>query len=128
VTWNVAPYFCVRDVVASANFYRDQLGFTYKRFWGDPPAFAMVTRSGIWIMLSQFETSATNPNANHDPESQAWDAYIWVDSADDLEKEFRSRGVEIARALEDQPYECRDFEVLDRDGYRLCFGHTTTER
>lgn len=125
MSWNVAPYFPVRDVVASANFYRDRLGFTYKRFWGDPPAFAMVTRSGVWIMLSQFETPATNPNSKHDPEAQAWDAYIWVESADALEKEFRSRGVEIARALEDQPYDCRDFEVLDLDGYRLCFGHTT---
>jgi hypothetical protein len=28
--WSVAPYFIVDDVVASANFYRDTLGFQYR--------------------------------------------------------------------------------------------------
>ena len=126
MTWNVAPYFCVRDVVASANFYRDRLGFTYKRFWGDPPGFAMVARSGIWIMLSQLDPPATNRNASVDPEGQAWDAYIWVEDADAFAAEFRGKGVTIARDLVDQPYGCRDFEVHDLDGYNLCFGHTTT--
>jgi bleomycin resistance family protein len=42
MTWNVAPYFIVDDVVAAANFYRDKLGFDYERFWGDPPCVCMV--------------------------------------------------------------------------------------
>ena len=33
--WRVAPYFIVGDVVATANYYRDRLGFEYHRFWGD---------------------------------------------------------------------------------------------
>ena len=37
--WSVAPYFIVDDVVATANYYRDELGFTYDRFFGEPPAF-----------------------------------------------------------------------------------------
>jgi hypothetical protein len=28
----------------------------------------------------------------------------------------------ITRSLCDQPYGCRDFDVEDRNGYRLCFG------
>ena len=52
-SWNIAPYFIVADVVATANFYRDKLGFHYERFWGDPPAFCIVRRAGIMIMLSQ---------------------------------------------------------------------------
>jgi hypothetical protein len=51
--WTIAPYFIVDDVVATANYYRDKLGFDYERFWGDPPNFCMVNRSGITIMLSQ---------------------------------------------------------------------------
>ena len=51
--WAVAPYFIVDDIRASADYYRDKLGFRYERLWGDPPAFAMVMRSGIVIMLSQ---------------------------------------------------------------------------
>ena len=31
--WGIAPFFVVADVVATANYYRDQLGFHYERFW-----------------------------------------------------------------------------------------------
>jgi predicted enzyme related to lactoylglutathione lyase len=113
----------VDDVVATANYYRDRLGFRYERFWGDPPAFCMVTRAGVVIMLSQFErTGAMRPNRLADPHGECWDAYVWVDDADALHAEFVTRGVTIARGVCDQPYGCRDFDVEDCNGYRLCFG------
>ena len=123
--WSVAPYFIVDDVVASANDYRDRLGFQYDRFWGEPPCFCMVSRNGVVIMLSQSETvGVIRPNGRADPEAKdAWDAYVWVDDADALYAEFVSNGANIARGLCDQPYGCRDFDVLDFNGYRLCFGH-----
>jgi predicted enzyme related to lactoylglutathione lyase len=122
--WAIAPYFIVDDVVVTANFYRDKLGFHYERFWGEPPAFCMVLRSGIVIMLSQFEKAGLmRPNGVAAPGGDAWDAYIWVDDADALYAEFRSRDVPIARDICDQPYRCRDFDVEDCNGYRLCFGH-----
>ena len=40
--WSVAPYLIVDDVVATANYYRDTLGFDYDRFWNEPPSFCMV--------------------------------------------------------------------------------------
>ena len=123
VRWSIAPYFIVDDVIATANYYRDQLGFAYNRFWGDPPCFCMVTRNGIVIMLSQLEaTGAVRPNRRVDPEGEAWDAYIWIDNADALNAELQSRGVRITRAICNQPYGCRDFSVEDCNGYRLCFG------
>lgn len=122
--WSVAPYFLVDDVVATADYYRDKLGFEYDRFWGEPPAFCMVCRRGVVIMLSQLEvTGVMRPNRLADPEGGAWDAYIWVDDADALCAEYKERGVAIARDICDQPYECRDFDVEDCNGYRLCFGH-----
>jgi len=119
--WFIAPYFFVPDVVAAANDYRDTLGFSYERFWGEPPAFCMVRRGGNVIMLSQVEDAAlVRPNNNADG---AWDAYVWVDDADALYAELVSKGARIARNLCDQEYGCRDFDVLDCNGYRLCFGH-----
>lgn len=38
----VAPYFLVDDVFATAEFYRDVLGFTFDGFFGDPPSFNIV--------------------------------------------------------------------------------------
>lgn len=125
--WSIAPYFIVDDVVASANFYRDRLGFRYERFYGEPPSFCMVWRRGIVIMLAQLEERGlARPNRTVDPEGGAWDAYVWVDDADALLAEFRERAVTIARDICDQPYGCRDFEIDDLSGYRICFGHSTS--
>ncbi len=122
--WSIAPYFIVDDVVATANFYRDKLGFHYDRFWGEPPAFCMVKREGIIIMLSQLETTGVmRPNRLAIDDGDPWDAYVWVDDADALYEEFKAKGVTIARDLCDQPYGNRDFDVEDCNGYRLCFGH-----
>jgi predicted enzyme related to lactoylglutathione lyase len=121
--WAIAPYFVVDDVVATANYYRDQLGFSYHRFWGDPPSFCMVSRSGVTIMLSQLcQPGMMRPNRKTDPEGEAWDAYVWIEDADALHAEFKANGVKITRSLCDQPYGCRDFDVEDCNGYRLCFG------
>jgi uncharacterized glyoxalase superfamily protein PhnB len=131
--WGIAPYLIVNDVVAAANYYRDKLGFHYDRFWGEPqPGFCMVKRGGVVIMLSQtFDDAATasgkpvsvpHPNRLSDPENSAWDAYIWIEDADKLHQEYQSKGVKIVRGLCDQFYGCRDFEIEDINGYRLCFG------
>ena len=125
--WSIAPYFLVEDVAASADYYRDHLGFRYERLWGEPPTFCMVWRSGIIIMLAQVEQGVSlQPNRLVDRERNAWDAYVWVDDADALLAEFRGRGVPIVREICDQMYGCRDFEIDDCNGYRICFGHSTT--
>jgi predicted enzyme related to lactoylglutathione lyase len=127
--WGIAPYFIVDDVVATANYYRDELGFGYERFWSDPPSFCMVSRNGVIIMLAQLERSGLmRPNHSVDPEGGAWDAYIWVEDADALYAEFKSKRVSIARDICDQVYGCRDFEVEDCNGYRICFGQPTDGR
>ena len=121
--WSVAPYLVVDDVVATANYYRDKLGFNYDRFWNEPPSFCMVWRNGVCIMLAQLEqTGLMQPNRLVDPEGGAWDAYIWIDDADELNTEFKAKGVNITRDVGDRPYGCRDFDVEDCNGYRLCFG------
>jgi len=126
--WSIAPYFLVDDVVSTANYYRDKLGFAYDRFWGEPSSFCMVWRSGVVIMLSQLPVQgAARPNRLADPAGEAWDAYVWVDDADALYAELTSAGVKIARAICDQPYGCRDFDVEDCNGYRLCFGMDLSE-
>ncbi|HET6360852.1 MAG TPA: bleomycin resistance protein [Gemmatimonadota bacterium] len=122
--WTIAPCFLVDDVVRTANDYRDRLGFRYDRFWGDPPSFCMVKREGIVLMLHQLDRAGVvRPNRIVDPEGEAWDAYVWVEDADALIAEYRSRSATITREICDQPYGCRDFDVEDCNGYRLCFGH-----
>ena len=49
----VAPYFLVGDVFATAEFYRDVLGFTFDEFFGEPPSFTIVKRDDVRIMFRQ---------------------------------------------------------------------------
>jgi predicted enzyme related to lactoylglutathione lyase len=122
--WSVAPYFVVDDVVATANFYRDKLGFSYERFWGEPPCFCMVRRGGTTIMLKQVSGPGfMRPNRTPDPEDFTWDAYFWIDDADALLAEYQAKGVKIVRPICDQEYFMREFDIEDCNGFRLCFGH-----
>ena len=66
--------------------------------------------------------AAVRPNRLADVHGEAWDAYVWIDDADGLLAEYRARDVKIVRDICDQEYGCRDFEVEDSSGYRLCFG------
>jgi predicted enzyme related to lactoylglutathione lyase len=122
VRWEIAPDFLVDDVITTANFYRDKLGFQYDRFWGEPPCFCMVHRNGVIIMLSQSERPGMMRPNNKAQSDDTWDAYIWVDAVDALYAKFQAMGVKITRTICDQPYQCRDFDVEDCNGFRLCFG------
>jgi uncharacterized glyoxalase superfamily protein PhnB len=120
--YGVAPYFIVDDIHASAEFYRDKLGFEFNQIWGDPPQFVIVRRDGISIMLKSIEsTGHSRPNCSVHPNA-CWDAYISVKDADAIYEELRSRGVKIVREIENTYYNCRDFDIEDNSGYILCFG------
>src|SRR5262249_13953067 len=65
--WAIAPYFLVHDVVSTANWYRDVLGFRYERFWGEPPSFCMVKRGEIVIMLPQVDGATVRRRPDRTP-------------------------------------------------------------
>ena len=78
----------------------------------------MVKRSGVIIMFSQPDKAGLMQ-----PNFAAHDAYIWIDHADRIYQEFKSKGVKIVREIRDEPYGFRDFDIEDCNGYRLAFGH-----
>jgi predicted enzyme related to lactoylglutathione lyase len=120
--YGVAPYFIVDDIHASAEFYRDKLGFAFNQIWGDPPQFVIVRRDGANIMLKSIGSAGHN-RSNHSVHPNAcWDAYIRVKDADALYAELRSRGVKIVREIETTDYNCRDFDIEDNSGYIIGFG------
>jgi uncharacterized glyoxalase superfamily protein PhnB len=121
----IAPYLLVRDVVAAAGYYRDALGFTVRRYFGEPPTFCMPERDGVIVMLSQAgDASVVRPNAKARGDD-SWDAYVWVDDADALFAEVSGRGARIAYPVcLQEEYGNREFAVTDLDGYRIAFGST----
>ena len=116
-----APILLVKDVVASADYYRDKLGFSYDRLWGEPPCFCILWRDNFHLMLSQTDDlKAIVPH--YKIVEKMWNVYFWVDDVDALFQEYKTRGATIDYELCDQPYGCREFGIQDLDGYDIAFG------
>ena len=46
-----APVLFVRDVYAATEHYRDAMGFSFGKIWGEPPSFAILERDGMCVMI-----------------------------------------------------------------------------
>jgi catechol 2,3-dioxygenase-like lactoylglutathione lyase family enzyme len=55
---SISPCFLVDDLVKTAEYYRDVLGFHFDRYWGQPPCFVILLRDSI-------EISFSNPGGLH---------------------------------------------------------------
>jgi uncharacterized glyoxalase superfamily protein PhnB len=122
-----APVLLVRDVVAAANYYRDALGFTYDRFWGEPADFVILRRDGLHLMLSQAPAGfAVVPHWKVN--RNMWNVYFWVDDVDTLFADFKRRGARIDYEPHDKSYDVREFGVQDLDGHDIAFGQPIDRR
>lgn len=117
----VAPTFVVLDVVKTAEYYRDILGFTILGYFLDPPVFAMVERDGVEIHFGkadgtdiQVNDSVRNGLGN--------DAYIFVSDIQLLHKEFLEKNVNIIEGPVRRVYGCVEITINDCNGFQLVFG------
>lgn len=115
----ITPLVVVSDLQRSIDFYVGKLGFTEPGTWGDPPCFAMMHRNEHDIMLSLAEGEAQpKPNGPH----RVWDMFIKVTDANAELAALQAADVTIARGPTTTEYKMLEVEVLDPDGYRICFG------
>ena len=103
-----APVLHVANVVATAAFYRDVLGFTCD--FGDD-AYAVVWRDNSAI---HFVRDVGSPKGVH--------LFQWVKDVDAYFKEVVSRGARVAAEPANQPYGIREFGVVDINGVEIVFG------
>ena len=99
------------NVTALAEWYRDKLGFAITMSWGEPAEYARVQRDAVELAIGML-------GERFGPAS----VYTIVNGVDALYAEFAGRGVKIGREIGDQPYRMRDFDLLDPEGNRICFG------
>ena len=116
-----ATVLLVKDVVKAANYYRDQLGFSYDRFWGDPSNFAILNRDGCHVMLSQVDDPAKVVPHWKNVKSM-WNLYLWVDDVDAIYAEMQASGAIIDYSLGMKDYDVKEFGVQDLDGHDIAFG------
>lgn len=117
--YGLQPILAVRDVQATARFYRDLLDFRIAFLSGDPPTYGAVsygewTTEGAQIRLAQRATGrAVDPRV---------ELYIVVGpSIDDRYERYRARGAPIAASPVSRPWGEREFAIRDCNGYVLWF-------
>lgn len=117
----VAPSFVVSDVLATAEYYRDVLGFEILGYFADPPVFAMVRRG--WVEFHFGKADAEPQRSNLELRRISSDAYIWVDDVEALFIEFTESGADIIAGPTLRIYDCLEMEVRDCNGFKLVFSN-----
>ena len=127
------PQFTVPDLVRTAEYYRDVLGFQIAGYWDGArvslvpdtsPVFAIVWRDQVQVFFNR----ADQPVVRTHPDEGAPDVYLRVTGIDALAEELRTSGADIIDGPEDRVYGQRELVVTDCNGLILCFGEDTSGR
>lgn len=117
----LAPQFVVADVVKTAAYYRDKLGFEILGFFAEPPVYAMVRRGNAEIHFGKADGGRTQVNDDV-RRGLGTDAYIFVSDINELHTEFLAAEVEIVEGPIKRIYECVEITIKDCNGFQLVFG------
>lgn len=121
------PQFTVPDVVQTAEYYRDVLGFQIAGYWDGerasfatdpPPVFGIVRRDDVQVFFSRADHSQVRTGRSEG----AYDAYLRVTGVDALAEELHGRGAEIIDGPDDRVYGQRELVVRDCNGLIVAFG------
>ena len=94
------PQFTVPDVVATAEYYRDVLGFQIAGYWADPPMFAIVWRDEVEVFFNKANSAETRTGRAEG----AYDMYLRCMGVNALAAELRDRGADIIEGPELRTY------------------------
>jgi catechol 2,3-dioxygenase-like lactoylglutathione lyase family enzyme len=116
---SITPILFVRDVPASAAFFREKLGFETDFLHGDPPFYGSVSRGGACLHLRCVHQPNFAELAAR--EGSLILATVEVSDVQGLFEEFRERGVDFAQMPTKQSWGGTDFHVRDPDGNVISF-------
>ncbi|MBR9862442.1 MAG: hypothetical protein GYB24_03275 [Rhodobacteraceae bacterium] len=109
------PILPASDLAAGVAFYTGKLGFELAGQWtgeDGTPNFAIVQLGGITLGL----TASDRPVPAED-----WAAYFYLEDIDAFTDQVLGRGVKLLRGPEESFYHCKEVELADLHGNRLCF-------
>ena len=123
------PQFTVPDVVRTAEYYRDVLGFQIAGYWNGerasletdpPPVFGIVKRDQVQLFFNRADGPVRRARA-----VDGYDVYLSVTGLDVLAAELRARGADIVDGPEDRIYGQRELVVRDCNGLVVAFGEAS---
>ena len=113
------PVVFVSNVKASAEFYRDKLGFSIDFLHGQPPFYGSVIRDSACIHLRFVHEPAFVAGLRE--REGLLSAFVVVDNAKGLFSEYRAAGISFVQPLKKEPWGGPAFIVRDLDGNWICF-------
>lgn len=117
----LAPQFVVPNVVTTAEYYRDKLGFEILVYFLDPPVFAMVRRGNAEIHFGMADSDKLQMNEDVRT-GLGTDAYIFVSDINALHTELLENGVKIVDGPIKRVYDCIEITIKDCNDFQLVFG------
>ena len=117
----LAPQYVVPDVVTTAEFYRDKLGFTILGYFADPPVYAMVSRDAAEIHFGKADEGSSVHLNESVRRGLGNDIYIWVSDIDAMYEELSEKGVAIVEGPIKRIYNSIEVVVKDCNGMQIVF-------
>ena len=112
--------FPVPDIKKTAEFYVSKLGYRAVEYLECKEAHICLYRDKTEIILLQAQTKNIFPN--RELYGYGYDAYLYTDDQEILEKEFLAKGVKIVKPLNVTDYKNKEFVIEDLDGRWIAFG------
>jgi uncharacterized glyoxalase superfamily protein PhnB len=141
----IAPMFLVDDVVRTAEWYRDALGFEIGPYYREDhahddagndvalpagaegePYFVIIAREGHRVMLGKTVAAGLGVRSNFDSKEHSSDMYLWCEGVDALFEKAKTAGAQIVSEPETQFYGIREFSIRDCDGRVITVGAPAT--
>ena len=116
----IAPQLVVHDVVKTAEYYRDVLGFNIIGYALDPPVYAMVERDGFQIHFGKSDGDSVHINEH--ARKGTTELIIWVPEIDLFFEELKNRNAIIVEGIVKRAYGSREFVIQDCDGHKILVG------
>jgi len=112
--------FPVPDIQETAGFYVSKLGFRGAAYLACAEPHICLYRDDIEIILLQADTEKVFPNRTL--YGYGYDAYLYAENQEALEKEFKENGVKFIKHLNMTDYRNKEFVIEDIDGRWLAVG------
>ena len=119
---SVAAHLYVRDLKASADFFRTKLGFAIDFIYGDPPFYGQLSRDNAQLALRSMDESFFAEDIRQ--REGLLSASITLASADEIKQLFltyQAADVPLAQSLRNEPWQAKTFIVQDPDGNLILF-------
>lgn len=112
--------FPAPNIKKTAEFYVEKLGFEAAEYLECDEAHICLYKDNVEIILLQANGDEVLPNRKL--YGYGYDAYLYTDNQEQIEKEFIAKGIKIIKPLNMTDYQNKELVIEDFDGRWLAFG------